>query len=161
MAEEKEYITPLGFKRLQAELRDLRHRERPEVTQVVSWAASNGDRSENADYTYGKKRLREIDKRIHYLVKRLEGAQVVNPAEVVSEVVRFGATVTYQDELGAEKLITIVGVDEIDLDRKHISWRSPIARALIGAKVGDFVTVHSPKGAEEIEIISVVYQEIN
>lgn len=160
MDQKKDYITPVGFKKLQKELRDLKYRERPEVTKVVTWAASNGDRSENADYTYGKRRLREIDSRMHYLIKRLESLEVVDPKTIQSLVVRFGASVTYCDGSGVERTYTIVGVDEIDLGRNRISWRSPIGRALLGAKVGDWVTINSPKGSDEVEVLVIRYEEI-
>ncbi|WP_207459866.1 transcription elongation factor GreB [Azospirillum sp. SYSU D00513] len=156
----KNYITPQGFQRLQDELRNLLRVERPKVVEVVSWAAGNGDRSENGDYIYGKKRLREIDRRIRFLTKRLEIAQVVDPAEQKTrDRVFFGATVTYAREDGAENTITIVGVDEVDIDRNQVSWVSPIARALLKAQEGDLVDLRTPAGPEQIEVIAIRYPE--
>ena len=157
---EKNYITPAGFKRLQDEFSTLKHDERPKVVDVVAWAASNGDRSENADYKYGKQRLREIDRRLGFLSRRLEIAEIVDPTEIVSDQVRFGATVTIADEEGREKTYAIVGADESDPDKGKISWVSPIARAMLKGKAGDFVTFQSPQGEREIEILKVVYKPI-
>lgn len=157
----KNYITPKGHARLKDELHTLLHVTRPEVTQVVAWAASNGDRSENADYIYGKRRLREIDRRIRFLTKRLEIAEVVDPAQVKAEKIQFGATVTYANEEGLKKKISIVGIDEIDPAKGKVSWISPLARALMGAAEGDAVSFQSPKGEEELEILKIDYQEIN
>ena len=164
--EEKNYITPPGHERIKAELLKLLNVDRPEVVQVVHWAASNGDRSENGDYLYGKKRLREIDRRIRFLNQRLEFAVVVdnlarkNGATNVDQVF-FGATVTYSPleglEAGKETVITIVGVDEVDLEKNHVSWVSPIAKALIKAKLGDSVVIQTPTGPCEIEILDVQY----
>jgi len=155
----KNYMTPGGFQRLRDELRDLSRVERPKVVEVVSWAASNGDRSENGDYLYGKKRLREIDRRIRYLTKRLEIAEVVDPAlRTNTDQVFFGATVTYLNERGQEKTITIVGVDEADLERGQVSWISPIARALLKAREGDTVELKSPAGLESIEVLEISYE---
>jgi transcription elongation factor GreB len=152
----KNYITPSGLKRLQDELKELVFKTRPEVTQIVSWAAGNGDRSENGDYIYGKKRLREIDKRIRFLNKRLESVEVV----VKSDQVLFGATVTILDEDDNEKTYSIVGVDETDPSRGLISWVSPLANALFKAREGDYVTFKSPKGVQHIEVLRVVYKEL-
>ncbi len=160
----KNYITPGGHKRLKDELRYLLDRERPSVTSAVSWAAKNGDRSENADYQYGKKRLREIDKRIRFLTKRLDNAEVVDPATPrdaeIADRVFFGATVTYANEAGTEKTVTIVGIDELDLKRCYISWISPLARALMKAREGDSVVLHAPGGREELEIVAVRYEAV-
>lgn len=156
----KNYITPAGAERLRAELKKLRYEERPEVTKTVSWAAGNGDRSENGDYLYGKKRLREIDKRMRFLAKRLEAAEVVDPLAINVEFVQFGATVSLRFEDDAEKTYSIVGVDEVEVNRGRISWMSPLARALLKAKAGDYVTFHSPKGEQEVEVLAVVYKEL-
>jgi transcription elongation factor GreB len=154
----KNYMTPEGFQRLRDELRQLSRIERPKVVEIVSWAAGNGDRSENGDYLYGKKRLREIDRRIRFLTKRLEIAEVVDPAQRKTlDQVFFGATVTYANEAGLEKTITIVGVDEADLDRGQVSWISPIARALLKAREGDTVELRSPAGSEPIEVVAIHY----
>jgi len=157
----KNYLTPGGHARLLAELNHLIRVERPEVVSVVSWAASNGDRSENGDYLYGKKRLREIDRRIRFLSKRLENAEVVDPArrEPTSRVF-FGATVTVADQDGVEVVYSIVGVDEADPGRGHISWISPLARALLKAEEGDVVRFQSPGGLRELDILSVDYKAI-
>jgi len=157
---EKNYMTPAGATRLQAELHDLLHKQRPELTAVVAWAAGNGDRSENADYIYGKRRLREIDRRIRFLTKRLEAAEIVDPQKVQSEQVFFGATVTVEDEEGQSKTYSIVGVDEADPGKGKISWISPLTRALLKARVGDLVQFKSPKGLRELEILEIRYQEI-
>jgi transcription elongation factor GreB len=153
----KNYMTPAGAERMRQELRKLRYEERPEVTRVVSWAAGNGDRSENGDYLYGKKRLREIDKRMRFLAKRLESAEIVDPLAIQVDYVQFGATVTIRYEDDTEKRYVIVGIDEVDLTLGRISWMSPLARALMRASVGDVVMFHSPKGQQEVEIISVEY----
>jgi transcription elongation factor GreB len=154
----KNYMTPGGFARLRAELESLMGTERPKIVEMVSWAAGNGDRSENGDYIYGKKRLYEIDRRIRYLSKRLEIAEVVDPARQKHlEQVFFGATVTYAGADDVEKTITIVGVDEADIEKGHVSWISPIAKALMKAKPGDTVTVRTPGGAEKIEVVGVRY----
>ena len=164
--EEKNYITPAGHERIRTELLRLLNLDRPEVVKVVHWAASNGDRSENGDYIYGKKRLREIDRRIRFLNQRLEFAVIVDNAarkkgEADAEQVFFGATVTYENlegpECGKETIITIVGVDEVDLDQGHVSWVSPIAKALIKARIGDCVKIQTPTGPTEIEILDVQY----
>jgi transcription elongation factor GreB len=156
----KNYITPAGAERLRAELKKLRYEERPEVTKTVAWAAGNGDRSENGDYLYGKKRLREIDKRMRFLAKRLEAAEVVDPLVIAVEYVQFGATVSLRFEDDSEKTYSIVGVDEVDVNNGRISWMSPLARALLKAKAGDYVTFHSPKGEQEVEVLAVVYREL-
>ena len=164
--EEKNYITPAGHERIKAELLQLLNLDRPEVVKVVHWAASNGDRSENGDYIYGKKRLREIDRRIRFLNKRLEVAVVVDNSarksgEADAEQIFFGATVTYSPlegkDAGKETQITIVGVDEVDLEKNHVSWVSPIAKALIKSRLGDCVTIQTPTGPTEIEILDVQY----
>jgi transcription elongation factor GreB len=152
------YLTPAGAARFQAELHQLRAVERPKVVEVVSWAAGNGDRSENGDYIYGKKRLREIDRRMRFLIKRLEKAKIVDPAEqALRDRVFFGATVTYADEEERERTITIVGVDEARLDHGEISLVSPVARALMRAKVGDLRLVKKPGGDEDVEIRNISY----
>jgi transcription elongation factor GreB len=155
----KNYITPAGFQRLRDELQHLLRVERPKVVETVSWAASNGDRSENGDYIYGKKRLREIDRRIRFLSKRLEISQVVDPAAQKDRTrVFFGATVTYANSRDEEKTVTIVGVDEADLDDGKVSWVAPIARALRGAEVGDTVELRIPAGVEMLEVIAIRYE---
>jgi transcription elongation factor GreB len=157
----KNYLTPLGWRRMRDELTWLVKTERPQVTSVVSWAAKLGDRSENADYQYGKKRLREIDRRIRYLTKRLEAAEVVDPAtREDTDQVFFGATVTYTTLSGEEHTVCIVGIDETDLPQNYVSWISPVARALIKAREGDTVNLHTPGGHEELEILEVRYEEI-
>lgn len=154
----KNYITPEGYRKMRDELIHLVKVERPEVVAVVSWAASNGDRSENGDYLYGKKRLREIDRRIRFLTKRTEIAEVVDPATQQGlENIFFGATVLYLNDKGEELTIKIVGVDEVDPSKNHISWVSPVARALLKAKEGDVVTVITPVGPEDLEVLSVRY----
>lgn len=156
----KNYITPAGAERLRAEFKKLRYEERPQVTKTVTWAAGNGDRSENGDYLYGKKRLREIDKRMRFLAKRLESAEVVDPLAIKVEYVQFGATVELRFEDDSKKTYSIVGVDEVDVNGGRISWMSPLARALLKAKAGDYVTFHSPKGEQEVEVLAVVYKEL-
>ena len=160
----KNYITPDGHKCLKDEFDYLLKKDRPAVTAAVSWAAKNGDRSENADYQYGKKRLREIDRRLRFLTKRLDIAEVVDPEtprdEAMADQVFFGATVAYAHSNGDEKSITIVGVDEIDMKRNHISWISPLARALMKARPGDTVTLRAPGGVEELDVIAVRYRRI-
>ena len=160
----KNYITPSGLQRLKDEHKFLLTRERPAVTQVVAWAASNGDRSENADYQYGKRRLREIDRRIHFLTKRIDAAEVVDPeaarSERTSRQVFFGATVRYANAAGAERVVSIVGADEVDLDRNYISWLSPLARALMKSGPGDRVILHAPGGTEQLQVLDVCYQRI-
>jgi transcription elongation factor GreB len=156
----KNYITPGGADKLKSELKQLLTIERPELVRVVQWAASNGDRSENADYTYGKRRLREIDRRIRFLTKRLEDAEIVDPLRQKSDRVLFGATVTVEHEEGGEKVYRIVGIDETNIARGHVSWISPVAKALLNSRVGDVVTLKSPKGEEELEILSIRYESI-
>jgi transcription elongation factor GreB len=157
----RNYMTPGGFARLKAELDHLVGRERPELVATVAWAAGNGDRSENGDYIYGKKRLREIDRRIRFLIRRLDHAEVVDPAlprdDESADRVYFGATVTVRDGAGGARTLAIVGIDETDTARGYISWISPVARALIRAREGDVVTVRTPAGAEELEIVEVRY----
>ncbi len=154
----KNYITPQGLSCLQKELRELRSVERPKVVEVVSWAAGNGDRSENGDYIYGKKRLREIDRRIRFLHKRLEIAEVVDPGRQSNhEQVFFGARVTYADQHGNERQVRIVGVDETRGNPEAVSWISPVARALLKAYEGDTVEVRTPNGPESIEVIEISY----
>ena len=157
----KNYMTPLGWRRMRDEVTWLVKTERPNVTSVVSWAAKLGDRSENADYQYGKKRLREIDRRIRYLTRRLEAAEVVDPStREDTDQVFFGATVTYADRKGGEHTVRIVGIDEMDPSKYYVSWISPIARALIKAREGDTVNLHTPGGVEELEILEVRYEAI-
>jgi transcription elongation factor GreB len=153
----KNYITPAGYARLEAELRRLVELERPEVVKTVAWAASLGDRSENADYLYGKKRLREIDRRVRFLIKRLEGAEIVNSSGRDTDQVFFGATVRVKGASG-EKTVTIVGVDEVDPAHGRVSWVSPIAKALLKAREGDRVTLRTPAGEEKLEILEVTYR---
>jgi transcription elongation factor GreB len=156
----KNYMTPRGFLALQEELRQLMRVERPKVVEVVSWAAGNGDRSENGDYIYGKKRLREIDRRVHYLTKRLETAEIVDPKQQKNRVqVFFGATVTYVRQDDSKHTVTLVGVDEAELSKGRISWISPIAKALLKARVGDAREVHTPSGIDMIEVLSIRYEE--
>jgi transcription elongation factor GreB len=156
----KNYISPAGYARLKAELKALVEVERPEVTRVVSWAAKNGDRSENGDYLYGKKRLREIDRRVRFLIKRLEAAEVVDSAGRDSDQVFFGSTVTIKSKTD-ERTVTIVGVDETDTSKGRISWISPVAKALIKAREGDTVTLKTPGGIEQLEILEVRYDPID
>ena len=154
----KNYMTPQGYARLRAELMQLIDEERPKVVDIVHWAASNGDRSENGDYLYGKKRLREIDRRIRFLTKRLEIAEVVDPSvHQGSDQVFFGATVTYADDLGEERTVTILGIDEADNARQQISWIAPVARALLKAREGDVVTLRTPAGVDELEVLGISY----
>ena len=160
----KNYLTPAGLQRLKDEHRFLLNRERPAVTQVVAWAAGNGDRSENADYQYGKRRLRQIDSRIRFLAKRIDAAEVVDPAAprpaAAAARVFFGATVTYKDAAGDEHVVSIVGIDEVDLTRRYISWRSPLARALMKSTPGDRVVLRAPKKTEHLEVLDVEYVPI-
>lgn len=153
----KNYITPVGFKKLQDELKDLLRMKRPEVVQAVSTAAANGDRSENGDYIYGKRKLREIDKRIRFLQKRIEAAEVVDTNQQNSNRVLFGAIVTVENEAGKQIIYRIVGIDESNPEKKEVSWISPIAKALLNSKVGDVITFRSPKGEEELEILRIQY----
>ena len=157
----KNYITPAGHLRIKEELLHLLDVERPEVVKIVSWAASNGDRSENGDYQYGKKRLREIDRRIYFLTKRLEDAVVIDPeTREATDQIFFGATITYLEDDGSETTISIVGVDEVNMDKGHVSWISPIAKTLIKAREGDTVRLKTPTGAKELEILRVIYQKL-
>jgi transcription elongation factor GreB len=154
----RNYMTPAGFARLRAELLQLMDEERPKVVEAVHWAAKNGDRSENGDYLYGKKRLREIDRRIRFLTKRLEIAEVTDPSvHHGSDQVFFGATVTYADEQGDERSVTILGIDEAQSSQQQVSWISPIARALLKAREGDVVKLVTPGGVHEIEVLAVRY----
>jgi len=155
----KNYITAAGHRRLRDELKTLLDDERPKMVETVSWAAKNGDRSENGDYLYGKKRLREIDRRIRFLTKRLESAEGVDPArQTRHDQVFFGATVTYAGHRGSERTVTIVGIDEADLDHGRVSWISPIARALLKAQEGDVVELRTPTGPERIEGLGISYE---
>ena len=156
----RNYITPAGYRRLRAELLGLLDDERPKVVEVVSWAAKNGDRSENGDYLYGKKRLREIDRRIRFLTKRLDIAEVVDPSQHHGrDQVFFGATVRYVNQRDEERTVTIKGIDEADSGHGEVSWISPIARALIKARVGDELQLATPGGVERIEVVEVSYPE--
>jgi transcription elongation factor GreB len=160
----KNYITPSGLERLRDEHRFLLSRERPAVTEVVAWAASNGDRSENADYQYGKRRLRQIDGRIRFLTKRIEAAEVVDPearrSGQAAAKAFFGSTVRYANAAGVERVVSIVGTDEIDLERNYISWVSPLARALMKSEAGDSVVLHLPGGTERLTVLDVRYERI-
>ncbi|HEV2336181.1 MAG TPA: transcription elongation factor GreB [Stellaceae bacterium] len=156
----RNYMTPEGQRQMQEELRRLLREERPKTVEIVAWAAGNGDRSENGDYLYGKQRLREIDRRIRFLTKRLESAEVVDPRrQTRRDQVFFGASVTYSNQHGTEKTVTIVGIDEADLDRGRVSWISPIARALLKAHEGDTVDLRTPTGIEQIEVVEIRYEE--
>jgi len=155
----KNYITPTGIAAMRAELDQLRRVERPEVVATVSWAAGNGDRSENGDYIYGKKRLRQIDGRIRHLLKRLEIAEVVDPlAQPDKEKIFFGATVTYEDQHGKDRTIRIVGTDEARIEDNEVSWVSPIARALMRKSVGDVASLRAPDGEVEVEVLEIAYE---
>jgi transcription elongation factor GreB len=151
------YITPQGLKRLQDEFKELFYNERPKLVETIAWAAGNGDRSENGDYIYGKRRLREIDSRLKFLRDRIEASNVVNPKDVKSETVVFGATVSICDEDDVKKTYTIIGEDEIDVNKNRISWRSPLAKALLGRRVGDEVVIHRPAGDLVAEITQIKY----
>lgn len=153
-------MTPAGYVRLKSELKHLVDIERPEVTRTVAWAASNGDRSENGDYIYGKRRLREIDRRIRHLMKRLDIVEVVDHQGQQHEQVFFGATVTIADAAGHERTVSIVGMDEVDPARGRVSWVSPIARALMKAREGDVVNLHTPEGAAQIEVVEIRYEAL-
>ncbi len=154
----KNYITPAGYARLRAELFELIDAERPKIVEIVHWAASNGDRSENGDYLYGKKRLREIDRRIRFLTKRLEIAVVSDPSlHFGSDQIYFGATVTYVDAHDVERTVTILGIDESDSAQNQVSWISPIAKTLLKARVGDELKLHTPAGLQDIEVLRVSY----
>jgi transcription elongation factor GreB len=158
----KNYLTPAGYERLDAEFNQLWKVERPKLVETIAWAASNGDRSENGDYIYGKKRLREVDRRIRFLSRRLEHAEVVDPAtREDTDQVFFGATVTVADQDGSESTYAIVGIDEADAGRGRIAWISPMARALLKAREGDTVGVQTPDGRREVEIVEVRYVELD
>ncbi|HYB99472.1 MAG TPA: transcription elongation factor GreB [Candidatus Limnocylindrales bacterium] len=156
----KNYITPAGYQRLNAELARLWEVDRPKLVETIAWAASNGDRSENGDYIYGKRKLREIDRRIRFLSKRLDRAEVVDNTGRAHDQVFFGATVTVADEDGNERTVSIVGVDELDPARGRVSWMSPIAKALMKASVGDVVTLQTPKGPEQLEVVDIRYDPL-
>ncbi len=163
MSEQKIYMTPACAEKFRQELKTLLYKERPRMVETVAWAASNGDRSENADYHYGKKRLRQIDGRIRFLQKRLESADIIDPVEQgqrAGDRVLFGCTVTVEDEEGECKTFSIVGVDEISPEEGRISWVSPVGRALLGHRLGDVVTVRIPQGEEDLEIVRVEYREL-
>ena len=154
----KNYVTPEGYKALQDELRLLLNDERPKLVETVRWAAGNGDRSENGDYIYGKKRLREIDRRVRYLTKKIESAQLIDPKlQKNFTQVFFGATVTYAEENGSEHTVKLVGIDEADLTKHKISWISPVAKALLKSRVGDVVTLRTPIGAQVLKLLKIVY----
>ncbi len=157
---EKNYITPSGLEKLRSEYSQLFHVERPKIVETVAWAASNGDRSENADYIYGKRRLREIDSRLRFLAGRMEKAEVVDPSQIQSDKVLFGATVTVMDEDDQLHTYQIVGEDEWDIQKKKISWKSPVAKALMGKKVHDQVVVHKPLGEEVFEIQKIEFRSV-
>jgi len=157
----RNYITPARFARLDAERKRLVELERPDVVRTVSWAAANGDRSENGDYLYGKRRLREIDRRVRFLIKRLESAAVVDNAGRDDDQVFFGAAVLVRSPAGGERRVTIVGADEVDAARGRVSWVSPIARALLKARVGDVVALHTPRGEQRLEVLDVNYPKID
>ena len=161
----KNYITPGGLQRLKDEHRFLLTRERPAVTDVVAWAASNGDRSENADYQYGKRRLRQIDGRIRFLTKQIESAEVIDPEAPrrgqAATRAFFGATVRYANAVGTERVVSIVGADEVDLNRNHISWVSPLGRALMKSTAGDRVLLQAPRGTEYLTVLEVCYERIS
>lgn len=158
MSKPKNYITPQGFEKLRAEYQNLLHGERPKLVETVAWAASNGDRSENADYIYGKRRLREIDSRLRFLTGRIESAEVVDPAKLTGTKVVFGSTVWIEDEDGQEQSYQIVGEDEFEVAKKRISWQSPVAKALLGKSVGDEVVIQKPGGASAVTIIKIEFK---
>ena len=157
MSDQINYITPEGFEKLRVEYVTLLNGERPKVVVTVTWAASNGDRSENADYQYGKKRLREIDKRLYFLQKRMESAEVIDPKKLKSDKIIFGATVVIEDEDGNQKTYQIVGADEFDIPKNKISWKSPVAKALLGKKVDDEVKILKPSGDETVVIVEIQF----
>lgn len=157
MSDQKNYITPQGFEKLRLEYVELLNGERPKVVETVAWAASNGDRSENADYQYGKRRLREIDRRLHFLQKRMESAEVIDPKTLKSDKIIFGATVTIEDENGEQKSYQIVGEDELDIKNNKISWKSPMARALLGKKLDDEVKIQKPAGDEIVIVMDIKF----
>lgn len=154
----KNYITPQGFEKLKSEYHELLNGERPKVVETVAWAASNGDRSENADYQYGKKRLREIDRRLHFLQKRMEAAEIIDPKALKSDKVIFGAKVTIENEDGETHTYQIVGEDELDIKQNKISWKSPVAKALLGKKLDDEVRIHKPAGEELVIITGIIFE---
>lgn len=154
----KNYITPQGFEKLRAEYHELIAVERPKVVETVTWAASNGDRSENADYQYGKRRLRQIDGRLHFLQKRIEAAEVIDPKTLKSDKVIFGAKVTIENEDGVQHTYQIVGEDELDIKQNKISWKSPVAKALLGKKLDDEVKIQKPAGEEIVVITELVFE---
>ena len=156
----KNYITPVGYAKLKKEFLYLLNVERPELVKTVAWAASNGDRSENADYKYGKRRLREIDRRLRFLTKRMDYAEIIDPAGRDSDQVFFGATVSVEDQSGQQHTYSIVGMDEVDLARGRVSWISPIARALMKAREGDTVRFEAPGGTQQLEILEVRYEPL-
>ena len=156
----KNYMTPFGAQKLKAELEQLLVKERPKLVETIAWAASNGDRSENADYIYGKRRLREIDKRVRFLHRRLDIAEIVDPEKQSSDKVLFGASVSIADEKGETRIYKIVGIDESDAKSFCVSWNSPIGKALLQTKVGDVVLVKTPKGEDEIEVLKIEYKKI-
>jgi transcription elongation factor GreB len=158
MADAVNYITPQGFKKLQDEFKQLFHEERPKLVETVAWAAGNGDRSENGDYIYGKRRLREIDKRLKFLRDRIESANVVDPKQIRSDKVVFGATVEIEDEDGEKKTYQIVGEDEIEPGKNRISWKSPMAKALLGKKVGDEIEIQRPAGLLIAEVRGIRFE---
>lgn len=157
MSKNKNYITTKGFEKLKEEARNLFHEERPKIVETVAWAASNGDRSENADYQYGKRRLREIDRRLEFLAKRMDIAEVIDPKTITSSTVVFGATVTIEDEEGDLKTYQIVGEDEVDTVGNKISWKSPIAKALLGKSIDQEVLIKRPKGEQWVTIVDIKY----
>jgi transcription elongation factor GreB len=157
---QKNYMTPQCEQTLRAELHQLLHEERPKLVETIAWAAGNGDRSENADYIYGKRRLREIDRRLRFLSKRLESAEVIDPTSIQSDRVRFGATVVIRFEDDREKTFSIVGIDETDASRGKISWISPLGSSLLNAQEGDVVSFRSPRGAEDVEVLKISYVAI-
>jgi transcription elongation factor GreB len=158
MDQSKNYITPQGIEKLKSEYHELLNVERPKVVEVVAWAASNGDRSENADYQYGKRRLRQIDGRLHFLQKRIEAAEVVDPKTLKSDKVIFGAKVTIENENGQTHTYQIVGEDELDIKQNKISWKSPVARALLGKKLDDEAKIHKPAGEETVVITAINFE---
>lgn len=160
MIKKDNYITPTGYLNLTTEHDELLLKERPEILKVIQWAAGNGDRSENADYIYGKRRLREIDRRMRFLRKQIDRANIINPENQKAETIKFGATVTIIDENEKEKKYSIVGTDEIDLEKGFISFKSPIAMALMQKELGDEVTIHTPKGTREFEVLNIEYKKI-
>jgi transcription elongation factor GreB len=157
MNQNTNYITPAGFEKLRSEYTELLNKERPKIVETVTWAASNGDRSENADYQYGKKRLREIDKRLHFLQKRMEAAEVIDPQKLKSDKVIFGAHVTIENENGLEKTYQIVGADEFNIQEHKISWKSPLALALLGKKENDEIKFNKPSGEEFLTILRIEF----